>query len=306
VQDDVSILDRLLDTMDVRITAFALLRISPGYRLNFNGSTAPVVHFVLAGNARFEFPEGPVLPVEQGDVVVLPPACRKVIQVGAGPFREVRSIDQCRAGLTGLAQVDAGESPAGATILCGLVGSGVLGCHGLFDRLSRPLLDGLRGTPFGTAAFALLRYEIERPGFASQALAGALMKACLALVIRQHLDTLLAPYSLAVEPANGPLRHVLFHVMQHPTEPHSVASLGRIAGMSRTAFARAFTAAFGTSPMAFITKIRLRNAAELLRSTDLPVKMIAASSGLSRSHFSRAFRSAYGRDPLSFRSDVAG
>jgi len=46
--------------------------------------------------------------------------------------------------------------------------------------------------------------------------------------------------------------------------------------------------------------------AELLRSTKLPVKLIAASIGFaSRSHFSRAFASAYGADPSRFRSERA-
>ena len=83
---------------------------------------------------------------------------------------------------------------------------------------------------------------------------------------------------------------------------HSVASLALVAGMSRTAFARTFAEVMGTSPLRFVTNVRLRYAENLLLSTNLPIKAIAASVGLSRSYFSRAFRNAHGQDPLSFRA----
>ena len=72
--------------------------------------------------------------------------------------------------------------------------------------------------------------------------------------------------------------------------------------MSRTVFSERFRDAFGTSPMAFVRQARLQEAAKLLRSTDLPVKAIAARVGFaSRSHFSRAFRQRFKRDPAEYR-----
>jgi transcriptional regulator GlxA family with amidase domain len=74
------------------------------------------------------------------------------------------------------------------------------------------------------------------------------------------------------------------------------------AGMSRSAFSRHFHIAFGMSPIAFVSKTRLYHAAQLLRSTPLPIKVIAGAAGFaSRSHFSRAFKAAYGTGPSGFR-----
>jgi transcriptional regulator GlxA family with amidase domain len=48
--------------------------------------------------------------------------------------------------------------------------------------------------------------------------------------------------------------------------------------------------------------VRLRHAAHLLRTTDVPVKVIASAVGYrSRSQFSRAFSAHYELDPSSFR-----
>lgn len=305
VQDDISTFDRLIEAMQVRISAFALLNISPAFRLCFSGSAAPVVHFVLSGRGVFEFPDKPPLSVAAGDVVVLPSACPKTMRTGEGPYNDVRSSDRCQMDLSGLIQVDAGAEPASLKVLCGSMGSGVSDMHGLFDRLAYPLRDNLHAFPIATAAFNLLRSEVAAPAFGTQALVGALMKACLALLIREHLDELLTLHGVPPDIVHGRLRSAIFHVLDHPGAVHSVASLGKIAGMSRTSFARAFIAAFGSSPMAFVQKVRLHHAAELLTTTNLPVKMIAASTGLSRSHFSRAFHAAYGQDPASFRRSAS-
>ena len=73
--------------------------------------------------------------------------------------------------------------------------------------------------------------------------------------------------------------------------------------MGRTAFAEAFSQAFGQGPIEFVQKARLRTAARLLATTDFPVKLVAASVGYaSRSHFSRTFVAAYGIDPSGFRA----
>ncbi len=305
VQDGVSTFDRLIEATQVRINAFALLNISPGYRLCFSGSAAPVIHFVLTGQGVFEFPDRPALSVTAGDVVVLPPTCPKTMRTGEGPFIDVRSGDRCQMDLSGLIRVDAGSEAVALKILCGSMGSGASGMHGFFDRLIDPLRDNLQAFPIATAAFELLRSEVAAPAFGTQAVTGALMKACLALVIREHLEELLTLHGVPKDIDHGQLRRAIFHVLDHPGADHSVASLGKLAGMSRTSFARAFIAAFGSSPMAFVQKVRLHHAAELLTTTTLPVKMIAASAGLSRSHFSRAFHAAYGQDPASFRQTAS-
>ncbi len=294
--------DRVIEAMNVRVGAFAVLNLSPGYRLCFGGSSGAIVHFVLTGRGLFEFDDAPALPVMGGDIVIVPSGGRKTVRTGEGASTDVWLADRCETTLAGLVQVDAGPQPPALTVLCGSVGTSVGGEAGLFAGLTLPIHENLRSFPFAGAALAQLRSEVASPAFATYALASALMKACLILVVRKHIDALLALHGLLGDRGDRNLRRAITHVVDRPSMVHSVASLALVAGMSRTAFARTFAEVMGTSPLRFVTNVRLRYAENLLLSTNLPIKAIAASVGLSRSHFSRAFRNAHGQDPLSFRA----
>ena len=152
------------------------------------------------------------------------------------------------------------------------------------------------------AAFGMLRAEVESPSFGTRALAGSIMKLCLVLLIRKHLTDLADSSPLIAALGDRRLGRAVAAVVDAPADAHTIASLAAAAGMSRSAFSRTFVQSFAMSPMEFVAKTRLHHAAEFLRSTDLPVKAIAASIGFaSRSHFSRAFRAAYGLDPRAYR-----
>jgi AraC family transcriptional activator of mtrCDE len=103
--------------------------------------------------------------------------------------------------------------------------------------------------------------------------------------------------------ADPRLAPTVARVLRQPGAPTCLASMATDAGMSRSAFAAAFKAAFGQSPIEFVLKTRLHHAARVMATTELPVKVVAASTGFSsRSHFLRAFRAAYGQDPSAYRS----
>lgn len=94
---------------------------------------------------------------------------------------------------------------------------------------------------------------------------------------------------------------------EQPSATHNVSALATLVGMSRSAFARSFRANFGQSPMEFLSAIRLNQAAELLRTTSLPLKAVGVQVGYkSRSSFSHAFQRVFGVSPAQFRaSDVS-
>jgi AraC-like DNA-binding protein len=80
------------------------------------------------------------------------------------------------------------------------------------------------------------------------------------------------------------------------------------AGYSRFHFARAFTAAYGETPRAYLTRRRIERAKTLLRTANLSVTEICLLVGFaSLGSFSARFRALVGRSPSAYRDDaVAG
>ena len=63
-----------------------------------------------------------------------------------------------------------------------------------------------------------------------------------------------------------------------------------------------FKKAYGTSIMAYVTALRMKEAVALLRDTQLPVGAIATRCGYTGiEHFSKVFKKAYGQSPLHWR-----
>jgi AraC-like DNA-binding protein len=86
-------------------------------------------------------------------------------------------------------------------------------------------------------------------------------------------------------------------------EPLGVDDMARAAGLSRSHFSRAFRAAFGEAPHAYLLTRRLERAAALLRNTDRSVTEICFSVGLqSLGSFTTSFTRTYGSSPTAYRA----
>ena len=79
-------------------------------------------------------------------------------------------------------------------------------------------------------------------------------------------------------------------------------ALARMANYSPTHFIRAFRAAFGDTPHAFLVRQRLERARQLLRASPLAINEIALQSGFENaSAFARVFRQRFGTTAGSVR-----
>ncbi|MBA3811744.1 MAG: helix-turn-helix transcriptional regulator, partial [Caulobacteraceae bacterium] len=300
-------LDPLLVTLDVAVEAFAICEVGRGARLVCSPVKAMEVHYVLDGTMYLTTPGAEPLICGPGSLVIIPPGIAQIIAAEEEPGREVIAKENCSMTRDGLLLFDAADGrPGDLRIFCGKIITSSRGALGALDSLTEPIAEDLSGAEIVRHAFAIMLHEAASPGLGARALMGALMKTCLVMALRRYFDES-GPRSALVSSLRDPrLGKAVMAVLNRPADPHSVALLAGAAGMSRSAFARAFSGCFAMTPMEFVAKVRLHHAAEILRSTKVSIKVISASIGFaSRSHFSRAFRSAYGTDPRSFRKGVA-
>ncbi|WP_226797695.1 helix-turn-helix transcriptional regulator [Cupriavidus necator] len=74
-----------------------------------------------------------------------------------------------------------------------------------------------------------------------------------------------------------------------------------MAKVSRFHFARMFKRSIGETPMAYVERVRLLRAREMIRSGDYPLALVATLVGFAdQSHFGRGFKRHFGCAPGEF------
>ncbi|MFC3711667.1 helix-turn-helix domain-containing protein [Sphingoaurantiacus capsulatus] len=289
--------------LDVSIQNVAVCEIQNGARLVVAPVEAFTSYLVLAGTMHVSFADHPDLVAETGMLVLVPAGLRPSISGSAEPAVDVLATRGATR-LGSLVVLDAAGGQAGdLRLLVGRLVSNSVELPIVLGDIAAPLLSDLRDDHVASAATTAILKEIGRAQVGSAVLVTTLLKACVVISMRQMAAHLAKSGVSFLSPLNPQLATVTAAILARPRQSHCIDSLAKLAGMSRSTFARQFAEAMGSSPMEFVQRVRLRHAAALLDSTAMSIKEIAASSGFaSRSHFSRAFRCLHGLDPTRFRS----
>jgi transcriptional regulator GlxA family with amidase domain len=150
-----------------------------------------------------------------------------------------------------------------------------------------------------SAAVTLLREELARGDGVSPDVMQSLLDLVLTAIGRRNLRS--------AGPAQRPIldvriARVLAGLQKRPDERWTIAKMAKLAGMSRAAFIRLFTASTGTPPLTYLTRLRIEVAQALLAETDEAAAVIAARVGYGSVYaFSRAFTRLTGKPPVLFR-----
>jgi len=100
----------------------------------------------------------------------------------------------------------------------------------------------------------------------------------------------------------GPLRKAHDILLHRFDEPHTSISLARAVGLSTSHLRRCFKAAFGRTPMAYLERVRMEEAVQLMKDGVLSIKEVARKVGYrDANNFSTAFKRVYGSPPQSHR-----
>ncbi len=303
-------MEKLLSGFDVRVAAFEVCDVRGGWCLDLAPADDLALHYVLAGRGTLRSGDFAPMRLEPATVVVVPPGHRRTFIAGrpnGGEPVPVEPSDGCCMPLTrGLVRREVGNGSQGLLLASGGIAATYGDGTGVFDRLHDPVIECFANCHTGSNAFRALLDELVDPRLGSRALAETLMKQCLILVLRRLVQRQedRPPWLAALQDPR--LAQAVEAMLEEPEAPHRLEDLAAVAGMSRASFSAHFIAAFGQSPHDFLVESRMRLAAKLLQTTNLPVKTVAAKVGYrSRSNFTRAFKAFYGTVPAGSRSTAA-
>ena len=296
------LLERLIEGLKLDVRPFAVCRVGTDARMSIPGFDDAMMHYVLTGRCVLTYPGGTPMEISPGTMVILPRhTAHDVAATGEGEAMPA-DLQDCGLQSQGVEVLESGWQGTGVVLLCGFVGATYQGTHGLFDYLPAPIIEHAE---YGDAihnAFATLVRELADPQPGTVAMTAALMRQCLLAVLRKRARDGICnvPWLSALE--HPRISRALRDVLKNPGRPYTLELLAEMAGMSRSAFSEHFSRTFGRTAMDFVKDVRLRRAAELLVTTQRPIKAIAGDVGYqSRSHFTQAFKEAHGLHPAAYR-----
>ncbi|MBA3520749.1 MAG: cupin domain-containing protein [Rhizobiales bacterium] len=233
-----SLLDRLLASLDVRVNAFAICEVRRGWSLVLDGMAAPLIHYVLKGSGILRPEQGPAIRFAAHDFIILPSRVHHSIEEPGGmDLQQIRRMDNVVALADGLLAISTPDDTTGnapdIVTACGTIEATYGGSLGLFDGMREPIAVHLgEDDPLRRAVEALLA-ELASPGLGTRALTEALLKQCLILLVRRMADEEAAKSGWLFGAADPRLVEAVIKMLENPAHDHTLASLAASAGMSR-------------------------------------------------------------------------
>lgn len=168
----------------------------------------------------------------------------------------------------------------------------------LADALARRLGAGrLVAAGAGPAVEDAFRRLLPLQGRTGAAAAAARAAALLSALSRFGADDAAGDARLA---------EAVAILVRHPAGAVDTAALARRVGLGASQLRRLFAARYGCAPSAWLLRLRLGRARELLAATDLPVAEVARACGFADPFwFSRVFRRESGAGPQAWRGRPA-
>jgi AraC-like DNA-binding protein len=151
-----------------------------------------------------------------------------------------------------------------------------------------------------------MREEMREPQPGGFLIAQQLAQMLLVQALRMHLQDADTGVGWLFALADKRVAAAITAIHAAPSRPWTVEVLGRVAGMSRTAFALRFKEKVGQTPMEYITRWRMLLAGDRLRHSREPIASVALSVGYtSESAISTAFKRVMGAAPRRYSQRAA-
>ncbi len=272
--------------------------VSPAYVIGY--------HYVVEGRLLLQVGDGPTIPVQAGEIILLTRNDRH--RLGSGPNIRPVTIDHLiRPGDDSRPpRIVYGGGGERTRMLCGFLGS----------ELRNPPIASILPSAFTLkvseattsawieSSFRFAAQQLPSAGGSPQILAG-LAELLFIEAVRGHLASLPADERGWVNGLRDPVIGRALSLL-HGRDAHrwTADQLAREVGASRSVFAERFRALMGEPPMRYLTHQRLQYAARKLEESHDSIRAIALDAGYeSEAAFSRAFKRTFDKPPAAWRKE---
>lgn len=269
-----------------------------------------VYHMVVEGHCFAKLPDGAMVSLDPGDVVVFPHGDGHLLVNGSDkevPEYSARASEKILAHDLTVLRIGGGGDTT--RFVCGF-----MACD---PFVGRPIFGGLpicfkvnvrtggAGSWLETSILHLVD-EANSGRVGSNALLSKLAEVLFVDVLRRYVDGMPEQQTGWLAGVRDPVVGKCLGLL-HSRADHdwTLADLAKEAGASRSALSERFTRFLSEPPMTYLTRWRLQLAARALTSTSKGVAEIAASVGYeSEAAFTRAFKREYEVPPARYRREA--
>ena len=262
-------------------------------------------HFICTGRMVLELDGHEPVPVESGEVVLLPH--NEAHRLASGPGLKPVSAEQyMEHGEGPLARIVYGGGGETTRMLCGFLASEVPN-DPVLRVLPRVMKVRIADAPSSAWIESTMRFgaqEIAGGLAGSPALLARLAELLFVEAVRRYIASRPAGESGWQAGIFDPVVGRALALLHRKLGQHWTAEdLARTVGLSRSAFADRFTRLMGESPMRYLARQRLQAAARRLETSSESIARIAFAVGYeSEAAFNRAFKRAFGAPPAAWRA----
>jgi AraC-like DNA-binding protein len=302
--------DELIRALEVSFVRLTECVVSPGFGLQLSDVPAPGLHYNIRGTGKGYLKNGAVVDLQPHTLIIVPPNMAFRIEVPAqgrpqAPVRVHDGTSEMRQ--KPLHRFVVGEGAPEVILICGYFRASYGVSTDLFQSVRAPIVEQFRREDLVEDKLRDALNELLQQEVGAGAMSAALLKQVLVTVIRRSLQLVPSWNDQFALLRDEQVARAFARMAAMPGAAHSVQSLAKTAGLSRSAFMERFVHVVGRPPMEVLRDLRMRQAADYAQRNELTVEQIASRVGYSsRSSFVRAFKRAHGVDPSRFRSQQEG